>query len=312
MHAWLRRSVWVALLSLAAVTPALAQRIGGYDPSSGTPCTGQPLKCIGSPAAPDTNAAINGVQRVYAQYICDSGPHVGAKMAGCGTAWYVNRPTIVGNVQYATFVTAKHVLDFFDTPNNPTDHYTATFVQLEFFYKPLPTRACGVLANNECHLFAADCTTPTIVSAPCWDWDNTCDLGRIFIAPANVPAGAAPLALAGFDAAAGTVCWIPQHPMGRCLEWDSGLIINNPAGCNFSHQISTQGGSSGAPVLYTGNLVVGVHVAGTLAAACDANNPNTAVYQSQLNRFLGAPVASNCLPTETHRRSWGQLKTIFR
>jgi hypothetical protein len=304
MITWLRRSAWIALLSLLAVTPALAQRIGGHDPFLSAPCPGVPLNCIQSSPIPPL--AVNGVQRVYVVWYYDTGPSAGTYAQGCGTAWYVNHPTPIGPGPFATFVTARHVLE----GNDAGGHYSAVSVQLEFFYVPLANRICGNVNANECHIFPSDCSQPVIRQAPCWDWDDQCDLGRIFLAPPDVPASANPLAL-GFDPAVGMTCWIPQHPQGRCMEWAQALVVQTPPGCTFLHQISTQGGSSGAPVLYQ-DLVVGVHVAASVDAANNPTCPNLAVYESSLAAFLAKPPVVNCNPTGIEKKSWGNLKTIYR
>jgi hypothetical protein len=169
-----------------------------------------------------------------------------------------------------------------------------------------------VLANNECHIFAADCENPVIRVSPCWDWDVDCDLGRILLRVGDVPAGASWFPLAGFDPPAGMRAWIPSHPQGRCMEWDEGSIVNAPAGCQFEHQISTQGGSSGAPVLEDGApRVLGVHVAASLVGGV-AQCPNKAVYQSRLQLFLNRPFTGICDPTPAKPSSWGRLKTLYR
>jgi len=304
MRPWLRRFLrclpTLAILALLA-PPASAQRILNDNPSAA--CPGQPLKCI--QGAPFPNRARNGVQRVYAVYYYDSGPMAGQYAAGCGTAWQLNQPTNGNN----TFITARHVLE----GNDAGGHYSAVSVQLEFFYVPAAGRTCGVLTSDECHQFASDCSTPTVRQAPCWDWDQTCDLGRILLQPFNVPAGADWFGLAFADPAVGTQAWIPQHPQGRCMEWDEGIVTAAPAGCEFSHQISTQGGSSGAPVLTVsgGPQVLGVHVAASVQGGVPSC-PNQAVYQSRLQAFLATPFSPGCDPTRTAPKNWGNLKTLYR
>jgi hypothetical protein len=301
MRPWLLRLFAPASLILLLTAPAFAQTIVD-DPQPSAPCPGQNLKCI--QGSPHPNRARNGVQRVYAVYYYDSGPMAGQYAAGCGTAWQLNQSTNGFN----TFITARHVLE----GNDAGGHYSAVSVQLEFFYVPRPGRVCGVLANNECHDFATDCETPQVRQAPCWDWDQSCDLARILLQPFNVPAGADWFGLFGADPAVGTQVWIPQHPQGRCMEWDEGNVVAAPGGCEFQHQVSTQGGSSGAPVLSgAGPWVVGVHVAASVQGGL-AVCPNSAVYQSRLQAFLAKPFVAGCDPTRTAPKSWGTLKTLYR
>lgn len=300
MRPWLLRVlVFPAILALAA--PAFAQTI--RDPAPSAACPGQPLKCI--QGAPFPMRAQNGVQRVYAVYYYDSGPMAGQYAAGCGTAFQVNQFT----GDFRTFVTARHVLE----GNDAGGHYSAVSVQLEFFYVPKGGRVCGVLTDNECHDFKDDCQQPVVRQAPCWDWDQTCDLGRILLQPFNVPGAASWFGLAGSDPAVGTQAWIPQHPQGRCMEWDEGIVVTADAGCEFQHQISTQGGSSGAPVLTMsgGPQVLGVHVSASVQGGVPAC-PNQAVYKSQLQAFLNTGFTAGCDPTKAAPKSWGVLKTMYR
>ena len=303
MRAWMYRSICSIALVASLASPAFAQlTTHGYDAPPSAPCAGHPLQCINTQAS--AGLAINGVVRVYAVYLYDSGPGAGTNAAGCGTGFFIPNQYSFGPQLMNTFVTARHVLE----GNDANGHYRAIQVQLEFFYVPLG-RACGVLANNECHIFPGDCSTPTILNAPCWDWDTQCDIGRIFLSVGSTPAAAGAIPL-GANPVVGQVCWIPQHPQGRCMEWDEGPVTTAPAGCDFQYTISTQGGSSGAPVIYQ-DRVVGVHNSANVDGLGNPICPNNAAYVSQLVRFLGvAPTI--CQPTSMIRTSWGHLKTIFR
>ncbi len=264
----------------------------------GAPCAGHVLKCVQT--APNFPLARDGVVRVFARYRYDSGQTA----AGCGTGWYIANRYTLNNVVHGTIITNRHVLEGVDN----VGHYVTTSVQVEFFYIPLPNRACGVEADNECHIFPGLCSNPTIIAGPCWDWDLSCDLGRIFIPVGNIPANAAPLTL-GANPVVGQAAWIPQHPQARCMEWDDGIVAAVPAGCDFTYDISTQGGSSGSPVLDEANQVVGVHRAASgIPGVC----PNIAVKVSELVRFLGVAPAPNCQVVPVEPASWGRLKFIYR
>jgi len=71
--------------------------------------------------------------------------------------------------------------------------------------------------------------------------------------------------------------YIPQHPGGRPMEYDSN-IVNDPvadgytANSDFGYQVDTEGGSSGSPVLsMSDHKVVGVHHWGGCTAANGQN-----------------------------------------
>jgi V8-like Glu-specific endopeptidase len=59
--------------------------------------------------------------------------------------------------------------------------------------------------------------------------------------------------------------YIPQHPGGRPMEYDSNIVNDpvadgNTANCDFGYQVDTEGGSSGSPVLsMSDHKVVGLH-----------------------------------------------------
>jgi hypothetical protein len=306
MRAWLLRTLGIASLLVAVACSAQAQiRIRGFDPPPSAPCLNQPLKCIQT--SPNPGLATGAVVRIYAVYRYDSGPGAGTLAAGCGTGWMVPGQYYVAGQPVNAWATARHVLEGTDV----NGHYAAISVQLEFFYIPIAGRACGDTASNECHIFAAECTTPIIRDAACWDWDTQCDLGRVFLTLQNTPAGTMPIPL-GPNPILGENLWIPQHPQGRCMEWDGGPVVAVPPGCEFSYTISTQGGSSGAPVLNDQGQAVGVHTSANVDAANNPVCPNNGVYVGQLIRFLSSPVTPNCAPTNVDKTTWGRLKVIFR
>jgi hypothetical protein len=71
--------------------------------------------------------------------------------------------------------------------------------------------------------------------------------------------------------------YIVQHPDARCKEIDHFHATDDLTACTFSHDVDTEGGSSGSPVLLEdAHLVIGVHVSSSPGIAC----PNLATRMS--------------------------------
>jgi len=260
------------------------------------PCDGVPLNCIDSinPSAPDANKARNAVVRLLG-----TGRYTDTNEAFsyCGTGFLVPNTYTINGQTCSTIVTAGHVLAGVSS-GRP---YVAVGIKAEFFYTPKPARVCGTLGSDECWAHPNTCATPVAVTASCWEKDpRGYDLGRIFVPTGLVPAGAAPLTLAGAIAVSMPV-WIPGHPLGRCMEW-SQHAIGNLYGSTFTYNVSTEGGSSGSPVLLKdfGNTVAGVHVGTYAGNVC----PNEAVNVNTLSQFLALAPPQKCIPTMSE---WGLL-----
>jgi hypothetical protein len=311
------RPVLFLLASVAVfcvASPAAAQDI------EGVPCPGQPLKCLDL-SAPDFQIPVQGVVRM--RFTANYTDAAGGSFTTCCTAWHTDSTYVINGVTYCALVTARHCL--FDTLTPGDRPYRTVAASIDMFYYPLRS-SCGAALGTECppngNAPVDSCATPVTLDVPCWDWDNTCDVGRLLIPCSSKPANVTNLKLCANDAATGDSVWIPQHPRGRCMEWDKGRVTANPGGCYVVYTVSTEGGSSGSPVLRlppagtpgtTQNMcVVAVHT-GTPTGNC----PNHGVDASQIMRFMSVHPTQNanlrCPPaTSTEATSWGKVKGLFQ
>lgn len=197
-------------------------------------------------------------------------------------------------------MTARHVFEpGTGGPDGIPAGHTLVAVVAQFFYD-YPATCTG---PGACGTPVASCQKPTNVWACAVKADATCDWGIIKLR-GGAPVGAATLPLvneAFADAKDLDPAYIIQHPDGRCKEVDGDTFqtgdvdiakdrVGDP--CLLDHDVDTEFGSSGSPVLLgmgetDRDKVIGVHV----LSGCILNSPEP-TYNSatRMSKILGDPL----------------------